>query len=71
MGLMNKVVLLWEEPQGWFPDQEALGFMSETECRGIYAVSLRPATGAQAIMFFLTADMARELEQETDDQLKP
>lgn len=69
MGLMNKIVLDWEPGQAWFPIEDILGFMSDGDTSDIFAANQKPVNGAEMIMFFVTADVAKQLEKDSDDAL--
>ena len=68
MGLLNKIVLDFDESGPWPINKEGLGLMSRIECEGLAIINLFPATNTRTLITFVSADFADRLEAESDEQ---
>lgn len=69
MGLLNKIVLDFDQDMAWPFEEEVIGFVSETPCEGLLMLNLKPSLGRKAVLVFLGAEYAKNLENSTDEAL--
>jgi monoamine oxidase len=67
MGLLNKIVLDFDDEGPWPIETEGLGLVSDFQSAGLQAMNMSPVTGKRTLVFLDGGGFAKKLEKESDE----